>query len=155
MLALPLQLPPTLSQVLTYCGEKLKGRYTIAKHFHDLMKQVGRAGGREGQWQGCVAEWRVTACIGWQILGDMESECRPRCSCRPLPGRTNAAPTSAVLVPPGLELPWQASALDDVVLMVEHLDHQLLAGEVTWLTPAWRAGLVLAVWEQHGLCRSC
>ncbi|PRW57164.1 mitogen-activated kinase kinase 3 [Chlorella sorokiniana] len=47
--------------VLTYCGEKLKGRYTIAKHFHGLMKQ--------------------------------------------------------------------ASALGDVVLTVEHLDHQLLAGE--------------------------
>jgi len=36
-------------QVLTYCGEKLKGRYTIAKHFHGLMKQVGAGRGGRGR----------------------------------------------------------------------------------------------------------
>lgn len=29
---------------LCYCGEKLKGRYTIAKHFHGLMRQVSALG---------------------------------------------------------------------------------------------------------------
>lgn len=31
-------------QQLCYCGEKLKGRYTIAKHFHGLMRQVSALG---------------------------------------------------------------------------------------------------------------
>jgi hypothetical protein len=29
---------------LSYCGERLKGRYTIAKHFHGLMRQVSALG---------------------------------------------------------------------------------------------------------------
>jgi hypothetical protein len=31
-------------QQLCYCGEKLKGKYTIAKRFHDLMRQVSMLG---------------------------------------------------------------------------------------------------------------
>ena len=38
--------PPPLPRLqhLCYCGEKLKGRYTIAKHFHGLMRQVAGLG---------------------------------------------------------------------------------------------------------------
>jgi hypothetical protein len=38
--------PPPLPRLqhLCYCGEKLKGRYTIAKHFHSLMRQVAGLG---------------------------------------------------------------------------------------------------------------
>ncbi len=35
--------PPT-PQHLCYCGEKLKGRYTLAKHWHGLMRQVAALG---------------------------------------------------------------------------------------------------------------
>lgn len=31
-------------QHLTYCGERYKGRYTIAKHWHGLMKAAGGLG---------------------------------------------------------------------------------------------------------------
>jgi hypothetical protein len=33
-----------LPQHLCYCGEKLKGRYTVAKRFADLMRQVSALG---------------------------------------------------------------------------------------------------------------
>lgn len=36
-------LPPA-PQHLCYCGEKLKGRYTLAKHWHGLMRQVAALG---------------------------------------------------------------------------------------------------------------
>ena len=41
----PLPRPPLpCLQQLCYCGEKLKGRYTIAKHFHGLMARVTALG---------------------------------------------------------------------------------------------------------------
>lgn len=39
----PLQ--TTAHQVLQYEGERLKGRYTAARHFHDLMRGVAGLGG--------------------------------------------------------------------------------------------------------------
>lgn len=48
--------PPTLSrpdaQHLCFNGERYKGRYTIAKHFHDLMRQVWRGTQRLQGWHG-------------------------------------------------------------------------------------------------------
>lgn len=38
----PVSLPTV--QHLCYCGEKLKGRYTLAKHWHGLMRQVSALG---------------------------------------------------------------------------------------------------------------
>lgn len=35
---------PSPAQHLSYCGEQLKGRYTIAKHLHGLMRQVSALG---------------------------------------------------------------------------------------------------------------
>lgn len=53
-----------------------------------------------------------------------------------------------------MPLHLQASALGDIVLTVEHLDHQLLAGEVRWRCyQSWGwAGSNSSCVRPHGLC---
>lgn len=68
---------PGLLQHLCYCGEKLKGRYTLAKHWHGLMRQVSALGDIvlvvdkvDHQPLAGAVSWAGRGAAGWFGSGD-------------------------------------------------------------------------------------
>ena len=160
---------PARCQHLTYCGERLKGRYTVAKHFHGLMRQVGAAlpscrvgaelAGVAGGW---VAEPGGQALprphapggrdAGVAAAGMQGTPCTSaatlQCACCPA---LQPAPHYSQVRLPAQPPHAQAAGLGDVVLSVEHCDHQPMAGAVRALAPGSGSGWLPQPWLWRGL----